>query len=1190
MFRSACLIVAAILVASGAASAQWSEHEEATFDGDLLSAPMSPLYQAALQRGEPIPVIVMVNAPRLTSLSAPLDRYDVETRASNVTDAVDRVLQDAFGRASGGLRLEEETAGIDDPRPIAMRRTFRVVPGFAAVADSNGLQALRSHPDVIGIYPDRISVPLLDETPALIGANSLWAIGVEGQGQAIAILDTGVDKDHPMVAPAVTASACFSSNVTDRAETLCPDGSELMIDMSGPGAGDACLDVRVDPDNGSEGCTHGTHVASIAAGRTVRLSSGGELNGVARRADIVAVNVFSRFAPEECDDVETHCVRSYTSDQIAALEWLLEHREDLNLAATNMSLGGDRFYGPCLSDPTRDIIQALRSAGVATFVSSGNDGYGDSISSPACVPEAIAIGATDNEDEAAGFSNSSNDLELLAPGVNVLGALVTEEPEDGENCIINDAEPREDGFCHWLGSKSGTSMASPHAAGAFTILRSAFPSRSVDEIVDALKFTGVQVLDVNGVTRSRVQVDAAYDLLRADGPQAAGVALAPVEAYRASGRAGLPDTFPSRDYTLTNRSGFARSVSVNSAPDWLEVALPSGTLAAGETGTITLSVNPSSPPTWAEAGQLVLQIGGQSLTIPVSAQVERNAATAQFGPFEWTGGASAYTRSVFRVVGLNNGAPQAINVALRNAIAGNYSGDYTDCSLTIRPERYSRGEYIIQSTDLSDCGDFRRADVMFEVTTLEADIINGLRLRRFGVNSNGGITGFGFDDGDDLSEPGGATAQVGLVGRIEQIADLDHSSAYASVMGAPQSAAIPQSTSESVEFGPFEWTGHAGAFTGSVFRLTGLENGMPESIRIAVGSAAAAGYIDDFSDCSLTMRSARFSRGEYIIAQSDLSDCGNFIRGDLRFQVQAHRDDIDQLVMRRFAITADGGLTDFGFDADRTDPTALEPIGNGEGEAVLGPFEWTGDSRASTASVFRIVGFEGGLPNSIDVAISNARVSGYGDLFDCNLTIRAERARFGEYLVFGDDLADCGDFGRADLSFRLRADLSDVPVGLRMRRFGVGGAGDITDFAFDQIAPRNGAEVPGPADAPSGSISVEFGPFEWTGDAGSFTRSVFRLAGLNAGPPDLIDIALANPSEGDFEDGYAACRLQIRPERAGEGEYVIAADDLSDCGDFGRADLLFRVTANAADVANGLTMRRFAITRNGGLTDFGFDP
>ncbi len=108
------------------------------------------------------------------------------------------------------------------------------------------------------------------------------------------------------------------------------------------------------------------------------------------------------------------------------LERVLELSATLSIAAANLSLGGDRFFDPC--DSENPMITAaianLRSAGVATVVASGNNGWIDSMSFPACISGAISVGATKDGSGSGGtpadavslFSNSAYFLSLLAPG------------------------------------------------------------------------------------------------------------------------------------------------------------------------------------------------------------------------------------------------------------------------------------------------------------------------------------------------------------------------------------------------------------------------------------------------------------------------------------------------------------------------------------------------------------------------------------------------------------------------------------------------------------------------------------------------------------------------------------------------------------------------------------------------------
>ncbi|NJN95732.1 MAG: S8 family serine peptidase [Anaerolineales bacterium] len=237
------------------------------------------------------------------------------------------------------------------------------------------------------------------------------------------------------------------------------------------------------PDSGTNcaltigGCDHGTHVAGIAAGN----NNGGNI-GVARDATLIAIQVFSRFdddllsgGPTPCADAGTAspCALSYTSDQIKALERVFELRQSFNIAAVNMSLGGGQFFAPCDNEPIKAAIDNLRAAGIATVIAAGNSGFTNSISAPGCVSSAISVGATDDADNVAVFSNIASFVSLLAPGVNIDSSV----PGGG------------------VASFNGTSMAAPHVAGAWAVLKQQQPDASVTEILSILQQTGVSVND-----------------------------------------------------------------------------------------------------------------------------------------------------------------------------------------------------------------------------------------------------------------------------------------------------------------------------------------------------------------------------------------------------------------------------------------------------------------------------------------------------------------------------------------------------------------------------------------------------------------------------------------------------------------------------------------------------------------------
>lgn len=362
-----------------------------------------------------------------------------------------------------------------------VHRQFRTIPGFAVTVDAEGLARLTEEPEVISIVKDTAVPLLLDGTIPIIEADEMHALGWTGQGHAVAILDTGVDRDHPMFLDAnnnsrVVAEACFSSNGTD-SESLCPSGAESQF---GEGAAADCT-------GNVSGCGHGTHVAGIAAGSEVQ-SSGLTFSGVAPEADIIAIQVFSKFTAAACER-PSPCVMSYTSDQVAALEWLLSQDTSqggsLQVASANMSLGGGRFSSHCDTANVAPAIRNLKNIGVATAIASGNSGYSDSISSPACVSDAIAVGATTNSDVVAFYTSASEKLiDVYAPGSGILSAA------NGGGYV----------------SYSGTSMAAPHVAGAWALMKQAGvgddSAAGVSAIENVLKETGNPISDRQTSTSS----------------------------------------------------------------------------------------------------------------------------------------------------------------------------------------------------------------------------------------------------------------------------------------------------------------------------------------------------------------------------------------------------------------------------------------------------------------------------------------------------------------------------------------------------------------------------------------------------------------------------------------------------------------------------------------------------------------
>ena len=154
-----------------------------------------------------------------------------------------------------------------------------------------------------------------------------------------------------------------------------------------------------------EGCEHGTHVAGIAAG----FAGPGGVNGVAPGANLVAMQVFTRFDNITMCGGDPVCVLTYNSDQVRGLERALVLAGPGNanrIASANMSLGGGGpFSAPCdaAEAARKTAIDNLLSVGIATVIASGNNGFTNGVSAPACISSAIAVGSTTKTDTMSSF-------------------------------------------------------------------------------------------------------------------------------------------------------------------------------------------------------------------------------------------------------------------------------------------------------------------------------------------------------------------------------------------------------------------------------------------------------------------------------------------------------------------------------------------------------------------------------------------------------------------------------------------------------------------------------------------------------------------------------------------------------------------------------------------------------------------
>lgn len=279
------------------------------------------------------------------------------------------------------------------------------------------------------VWLDGVRKASLDKSVPQIGAPKAWSAGYDGKGVKIAVLDTGVDGTHADLKGQVVDAKNFSA---------APDTTDKV--------------------------GHGTHVAAIAAGTGAK--SGGKYKGVAPGAKILNGKVL--------DDAGF----GNDSEIVAGMEWAAAQGADV----INMSLGG--LDTPAI-DPMEAAVNKLsEEKGVLFAIAAGNEGdFGEqTVGSPGSAAAALTVGAVDDKDKLADFSSRGPGMDgALKPDVTAPGVDITAASAPG-NLIAQDVGEKPAGYM----TISGTSMATPHVAGAAAILKQQHPEWKYPELKGAL--------------------------------------------------------------------------------------------------------------------------------------------------------------------------------------------------------------------------------------------------------------------------------------------------------------------------------------------------------------------------------------------------------------------------------------------------------------------------------------------------------------------------------------------------------------------------------------------------------------------------------------------------------------------------------------------------------------------------------
>ncbi|MFF6904056.1 S8 family peptidase [Streptomyces hydrogenans] len=478
------------------------------------------------------------------------DRLD--RRLFNVTDLIEMGYDDAKSAAvpliaTYGRSTSRATAEPKAPRGSRLTRQLKGIHGAVLSTDKRQARtfwtslAPQGSPTlgegVAKLWLDgRVEAGLKESVP-LIGAPEAWTAGYSGKGVKVAVLDTGIDADHPDFAGLIDGTASFVPG-------------EDVTDVNG----------------------HGTHVAGTIVGSGA--ASGGDHKGVAPGADLYVGKVLGGAEGSGQD-----------SWVMAGMQWAAETGADV----VNMSLGDS--YPTDGSDPMSQMVDELSARYGTLFVIAAGNAGPESISAPGAAAAALTVAATDKQDRLASFSSTgplaySGGMkpDIAAPGVDITAPRSQAMTDGGE------------GLYRTL---SGTSMATPHVAGAAAILAQQHP-----------EWTGAQLKE--HLTSTAKGLDGAYSPYEV-GTGRLDVAAAVRTTLRATGSLFFGNyTWPhepgdvavTKDLTYTNTGASDVTLNLVLSGDGGPFTLGATTVTvpAGGAAAVPVTGDPQAAPTGRQTG------------------------------------------------------------------------------------------------------------------------------------------------------------------------------------------------------------------------------------------------------------------------------------------------------------------------------------------------------------------------------------------------------------------------------------------------------------------------------------------------------------------------------------------------------------------------------------------------------------
>ena len=363
------------------------------------------------------------------------DKLDIDGQVSVILTLKD---DSAYSEKDTSKTQQDKFVKIND---LSLDNDYDNINAISVKINKADLEKIIKDPNLESITLDQIFTISLDSSKSVINADLVWdklskGVSLTGSG-SVCVLDTGVDYTHPNL------------NVIN--------GYDFVNDDSDP------MD-----DNG-----HGTHIAGTI------VSNDSVNRGIAFTGKVVAMKVMSASGSGDGADI------------IDGIDWCISNKDLYNISVISMSIGSDTLFSDYCDDayqPMTDIINKAVLNDIMVVSASANNHNSGALPLPACIRNVTSVGAVDDNDNVASFSNSASILDLLGPGVSITSTY-------------------PGGFS----TLSGTSMAVPHiSAGALIIKQYSdleLLNLNVFDIINIMKENGESILDTrNGYSFPRLDI------------------------------------------------------------------------------------------------------------------------------------------------------------------------------------------------------------------------------------------------------------------------------------------------------------------------------------------------------------------------------------------------------------------------------------------------------------------------------------------------------------------------------------------------------------------------------------------------------------------------------------------------------------------------------------------------------------